>query len=47
MSDKDGKDLEKKFKEGTSLRVRILGLRNLEGIAIGTVKVITSCHLFF
>ncbi|TKW31046.1 hypothetical protein SEVIR_2G079200v4 [Setaria viridis] len=38
VSDKDVKNLEKKFKEGSSLRVRILGVRNLEGVAIGTVK---------
>ncbi|CAN6203351.1 unnamed protein product [Urochloa humidicola] len=38
VSDKDVKSLEKKFKEGSSLRVRILGVRNLEGVAIGTVK---------
>lgn len=38
VSDKDVKNLEKKFKEGSSLRVRILGVRNLEGVAICTVK---------
>ncbi|ONM52181.1 Ribosomal protein S1-like1 [Zea mays] len=37
VSDKDAKNLEK-FKEGSSLRVRILGVRNLEGVAIGTIK---------
>ena len=47
VSDKDVKNLEKKFKEGSSLRVRILGVRNLEGVALGTVKVITSYHSFF
>ena len=47
VSYKDVKNLEKKFKEGSSLRIRILGVRNLEGVAIGTVKVITSCHSFF
>lgn len=47
VSDKDVKNLEKKFKEGSTLRVRILGVRNLEGVALGTVKVITSCHSFF
>ncbi|XP_024021580.1 rRNA biogenesis protein RRP5 isoform X2 [Morus notabilis] len=30
--------LEKKFKEGSCIRVRILGLRNLEGVATGTLK---------
>ncbi|KAF8768533.1 hypothetical protein HU200_007543 [Digitaria exilis] len=38
VSDKDVKNLEKKFKEGSSLRVRILGVRNLEGVAVGTLK---------
>ncbi|KAK7278792.1 hypothetical protein RJT34_23828 [Clitoria ternatea] len=30
--------LEKKYKEGNHVRVRILGLRHLEGIAIGVLK---------
>ncbi|KAI9122039.1 hypothetical protein K1719_006728 [Acacia pycnantha] len=30
--------LQKKFKEGSHVRVRILGLRNLEGLATGTLK---------
>ena len=46
MSDKDAKNLDK-FKEGSSLRVRILGVRNLEGVAIGTVKVITLHHVTY
>jgi hypothetical protein len=43
ISDKDVKNLEKKFKEGSMLRIRILGVRHLEGVAVGTVKV-TSGH---
>ncbi|XP_062219315.1 rRNA biogenesis protein RRP5 isoform X2 [Phragmites australis] len=38
VSDKDVKNLEKKFKEGSILRVRVLGVRHLEGVALGTVK---------
>ncbi|KAL6599504.1 hypothetical protein ACP70R_045641 [Stipagrostis hirtigluma subsp. patula] len=38
VSDKDVKNLEKKYKEGSILRLRILGVRHLEGVAIGTVK---------
>ncbi|KAL6845670.1 hypothetical protein ACP4OV_024493 [Aristida adscensionis] len=38
ISDKDVKNMEKKFKEGSILRLRILGVRHLEGVAIGTVK---------
>ncbi|KAJ4893416.1 RNA binding [Raphanus sativus] len=30
--------LEKKFKEGNRIRVRILGLKQMEGLAIGTLK---------
>ena len=32
--------LEKKYKEGNRVRVRILGLRYLEGIATGVLKVV-------
>lgn len=32
--------LEKKYKEGNHVRVRILGLRYLEGIATGVLKVV-------
>ncbi|KAL1204733.1 rRNA biogenesis protein RRP5 [Cardamine amara subsp. amara] len=32
------KKLEKKFKEGNRIRVRILGLKQMEGLAIGTLK---------
>ncbi|KAF0907052.1 hypothetical protein E2562_014658 [Oryza meyeriana var. granulata] len=37
VSDKDVKNVEKKFKESMA-RVRVLGVRHLEGIAIGTLK---------
>ncbi|KAH0904854.1 hypothetical protein HID58_044357 [Brassica napus] len=32
------KKLEKKFKEGSRIRVRVLGLKQIEGLAIGTLK---------
>ncbi|WZY95790.1 rRNA biogenesis protein RRP5 [Brassica napus] len=32
------KKLEKNFKEGNRIRVRILGLKHMEGLAIGTLK---------
>nr|BAC79783.2 putative pre-rRNA processing protein RRP5 [Oryza sativa Japonica Group]BAD31015.1 putative pre-rRNA processing protein RRP5 [Oryza sativa Japonica Group] len=38
VSDKDVKNVEKKFKEGSMARVRVLGVRHLEGVAIGTLK---------
>lgn len=31
--------LEKKFKEGNHIRVRVLGLKQMEGLAVGTLKV--------
>lgn len=34
------KKLEKKYKEGNHVRVRILGLRHLEGLATGVLKVV-------
>ncbi|XP_010557958.1 PREDICTED: rRNA biogenesis protein RRP5 isoform X2 [Tarenaya hassleriana] len=38
VAEDEVKNLEKKFKEGSCVRVRILGLKQLEGIAIGTLK---------
>lgn len=38
VSDKDVKNVDKKFKEGSISRVRVLGVRHLEGVAIGTLK---------
>uniref|UniRef100_A0A1J3HSM0 rRNA biogenesis protein RRP5 n=1 Tax=Noccaea caerulescens TaxID=107243 RepID=A0A1J3HSM0_NOCCA len=32
------KKLEKKYKEGNRIRVRILGLKQMEGLAVGTLK---------
>ncbi|XP_022156044.1 rRNA biogenesis protein RRP5 isoform X2 [Momordica charantia] len=38
MAEEVVKKIEKKFKEGSHVRVRILGFRHLEGLAIGTLK---------
>lgn len=43
IADKEAK-LEKSFKEGSSVRVRVHGYRHLEGLATGTLKVV--CSLF-
>lgn len=34
------KKLEKKFKEGSHVRVRVLGFKHLEGLATGILKVV-------
>lgn len=39
MADKEVKKLEKTFKEGSHVRVRVLGFRHLEGLATGILKV--------
>lgn len=38
VSDEEVLKLKKKFKEGDHARVRVLGIRHLEGLAIGTLK---------
>ncbi|CAA3018879.1 rRNA biogenesis RRP5, partial [Olea europaea subsp. europaea] len=38
VADKDLRKLEKSFKEGNLVRVRVLGFRHLEGLATGTLK---------
>ncbi|KAL2480440.1 RNA binding [Abeliophyllum distichum] len=38
VADKDVRKLEKSFKEGNLVRVRVLGFRHLEGLATGTLK---------
>ncbi|XAR68636.1 hypothetical protein NMG60_11003830 [Bertholletia excelsa] len=38
VADKEVKKLEKNFKEGSRVRVRILGFRHLEGLAMGLLK---------
>lgn len=40
MAEGEVRKLEKRFKEGSCVRVRILGFRNLEGVATGTLKVV-------
>lgn len=39
VADEDGIKLEKKFREGNDVRVRILGFRYLDGLAMGVMKV--------
>lgn len=39
MAEDDVRKLDKKFKEGSCVRVRILGFRHLEGLATGILKV--------
>lgn len=39
VAEEEVKKLEKKYREGTSVRVRILGFRHLEGLATGILKV--------
>lgn len=46
MAEGEVRKLEKKFKEGSCIRVRILGLRNLEGVATGTLKVVLLFDIF-
>ncbi|KAK2985370.1 hypothetical protein RJ640_029327 [Escallonia rubra] len=38
VADKEVRKLEKSFKEGSQIRVRVLGFRHLEGLATGLVK---------
>ncbi|CAH2053972.1 unnamed protein product [Thlaspi arvense] len=38
VAEDEVKKLEKKFKEGNRIRVRILGLKQMDGLAIGTLK---------
>ncbi|CAN6577203.1 unnamed protein product [Malus baccata var. baccata] len=38
VAEEDARKLEKKFKLGSRVRVRILGFRHLEGLATGTLK---------
>ena len=43
----DVQKLNKKFKEGGLARVRIIGIKNVEGLAVGTMKVVSEHGLFF
>lgn len=40
VSDEKVTKLEEKFKEGDYVRVRVLGMRHLDGLAMGTLKVL-------
>lgn len=39
MAEEEVRKLEKKFKQGSHVRVRVLGFRHLEGLATGILKV--------
>lgn len=45
VADKEIKKLEKNFKEGGLVRVRVLGLRHLEGLVTGVLKVAATSSL--
>ncbi|XP_020258376.1 rRNA biogenesis protein RRP5 [Asparagus officinalis] len=38
VADEEGLKLEKKFREGSEVRVRVTGIKHLEGLAMGTLK---------
>lgn len=40
VAEEEVRKLEKKFKEGSRVRVRILGFRQLEGLTTGILKVV-------
>lgn len=40
VAEEEVRKLEKKFKEGSRVRVRILGCRQLEGLTTGILKVV-------
>lgn len=42
MADEEVRKLEKKFRDGGRVRVRVIGFRHLEGLATGALKVIGS-----
>lgn len=44
VAEDEVRKLEKKFKEGNNVRVRILGYRHLEGLATGILKVAFLFH---
>lgn len=46
MADEEVRKLEKRFRDGGNVRVRVIGFRHLEGLAMGTLKVIDS-FLYF
>ena len=47
MAEEEVRKLEKKYKEGSQVRVRILGFRHLEGLATGILKVAFCVILTF
>ncbi|KAI3417734.1 uncharacterized protein J3R85_014181 [Psidium guajava] len=47
IAEGEGHKLEKKFKEGSCVRVRIFGIRHLEGLAVGVLKATAFEGLVF
>jgi rRNA biogenesis protein RRP5 len=47
VAEEEVRKLEKKFKEGSRVRVRVLGFRHLEGLATGILKVILLLNIIF
>lgn len=47
MAEEEVRKLEKNFKEGSHVRVRVLGFRHLEGLATGILKVVLVLQLHF
>jgi hypothetical protein len=48
VAEEEVRKLEKTFKEGSHVRVRVLGFRHLEGLATGILKVVLvlQLHIF-
>ena len=48
VAEEEVRKLEKTFKEGSHVRVRVLGFRHLEGLATGILKVglVLQLHFF-
>lgn len=47
VAEEEVRKLEKTFKEGSHVRVRVLGFRHLEGLATGILKVVLVLQLHF
>lgn len=47
VAEEEVRKLEKNFKEGSHVRVRVLGFRHLEGLATGILKVVLLLQLYF
>jgi rRNA biogenesis protein RRP5 len=47
VAEEEVRKLEKTFKEGSHVCVRVLGFRHLEGLATGILKVVLVVQLHF